>query len=277
MKFKTIFIIFNTIIGVSFVILFILPFIFLEISQFSVIFSTNWIILCIFVLFIIIFNTYFIKNWKLFKLIEEEDWNKLINYIEVKIYDKTKYSDNIIKILINCYIVSSKIESIQKLYHFLENNNIKLIYNFPLEFGISFLLLKKPEEAGSYFKKLLEQKKIKDRLWIKWNYAFSLMRQNKNTEAKLIFSEILEDKPEPVLNVLSLYMYYPIIRDEPEESKKVLIKTNEFLNEFSVSSWEKYLEKEKKNIQAVILSKIITEASSWIFNLNTREETETLQ
>ncbi len=277
MKFKTIFIIFNTIIGVSFVILFILPFIFLEISQFSIIFSTNWIILCIFLLFIIIFNTYFVKNWKLFKLIEKENWENLIIYLEKKTYEKKKYSKSNIKMLINCYIVMSKIESVEKLYSFLYRNKKQIIYCFPLEFGIPFLLTNSPEESEKYFKELLEQKNVKEKNWINWNYAFSLMRQDKKEGTINIFSELMNEKMEPILNLLTLYMYYPLVKNNPDKFKNVLTKISEFLSEYSPVNWEKYLEKEKKNIQAIILSKIIVEAAGWIFNLNKKEESETLQ
>jgi hypothetical protein len=277
MKFKTIFIIFNSIIGISFLILFILPFLFLDISQFSIIFSTNWIILCIFLLFIIIFNTYFIKNWKLFKLIEQENWEKLIIFIEKKVYDNKKYSKNLLKILINCYIVTSKLDSIQRLYEYLKNNNEKLIYKFPLEFGITFLLKNTPEESEMFFKGLLEHGNLKEKLWIKWNYAFSLMRLNKNEESKAVFSEILNEKTDHVLKLLTLYMYFPLVKNNPDEMNNVIFKADEFLNQFSINSWEKYLENEKKNIQAVILSKIVSDASNWVFNLKDLNKNETIQ
>ncbi len=274
MKFKTIFIIFNTIIGVSFLILFILPFIMLEINQFSIIFSTNWIILCIFLFFIIVFNTYFIRNWKLFKLIEQENWPDLTVYLEKKIFKKKLYNKSIIKILINSYIVTSDLDAITKLYEYLKNNKKKIVKSFPLEFGIPFLLLNLPEESEKYFKSMLNEQKHKN--WIKWNYAFSLMRQNKKDEPIKLFSEILYDKIDPILMLITLYMYYPIVKNNQELYKPVQIKIEDFLNSYSPNAWQKYLENEKKNIQAIILSKIITDAGNWIYNLNLEDEIKTL-
>jgi len=103
------------------------------------------------------------------------------------------------------------------------------------------------------------------------------MRQDKKEGTINIFSELINEKMEPILNLLTLYMYYPLVKNNPDKFKNVLTKISEFLSEYSPVNWEKYLEKEKKNIQAIILSKIIVEASGWIFNLNKKEESETLQ
>ena len=82
MKFKTIFIIFNVVIVFSFLFIFFMPLFLLGGDYFVDFFFNNWFIGILFVITLFIFNFYFLQNWQLFRLLENEDWNKLIEFLE---------------------------------------------------------------------------------------------------------------------------------------------------------------------------------------------------
>ena len=187
MSFKTIFIIFNTIILASFLVIFLLPIFYLGLDFFPNFIKSNWIALIIFSIFMLGFNFYFISNWKLFSLLEKENWLILIDFLENNIFKKNKIQKKYIKILINTYILTNKIKSIQALAEFIAANKAELLVHYPIEFGIPYLFSEEHKKAEEYFNGLLKIEKIKNREWISWNYAFALMKQNKTEEASVLF------------------------------------------------------------------------------------------
>ena len=88
MKFKTIYILFNAVILLSFGFIFLMPLLLLGSDYFSLFVSKNWIAGALFLLTLIIINGYFLWNWKLFHLLETEDWRGLINLLENRVYEK---------------------------------------------------------------------------------------------------------------------------------------------------------------------------------------------
>jgi len=70
MKFKTIYILFNAVILISFAFIFFMPLLLLGSDYFSLFVAKNWIAGVLFVITLIIINGYFLANWKLFRLLE---------------------------------------------------------------------------------------------------------------------------------------------------------------------------------------------------------------
>ncbi|KKM90632.1 hypothetical protein LCGC14_1236610, partial [marine sediment metagenome] len=109
------FIVFNLVIVFSFAFIFFMPLLLLGQEYFSLTFKHNLIPALLFVFTFIIINSYFLSNWKLFNLLEAENWPQLIEFLEEEIFIKNRVRGAYIKMLINAYLFSSTIEKIASL------------------------------------------------------------------------------------------------------------------------------------------------------------------
>jgi hypothetical protein len=275
MKFKTIFIIFNLVIVFSFLIIFFMPLLLLGAEHFSEFFINNWYIGLLFIATLAIFNSYFIANWKLFQLLEKEDWLRLIEYLEDKIYKKGKTHKNYLKILINSYLVTSQSDAILKLKDHVEQIRPSRINNFSVAFGLPYLLSNRSEEAERYYGKLLAQKRVRERLWIKWNYGFSLLQVKEGEGAKREFLALLESN-NPIIVLLSLYLLSSLGIGDSGEKPVLTAKKAEILNRYSKAQWERKVNRHKSNLQALIFSRLIAEATNWLFESGQESDLQTV-
>ena len=276
MRFKTIFVIFNLVIILCFLTVFFMPLLLMGREQFSIFFDKNWYVGCLFLTALGGFNIYFLGNWKLFQYLEKEDWIALNDYLEKKIFSDKRLRNNYVRLLINSYLVTTNIEGIARLQTFLDGKGSHLVKRFALQFGIPFLIRKKPEEAEKYFGRLLSQKRVTGIHWIRWNYAFSLMQLKQFEGAKKEFLEITNGTKEPVLLVLSLYIL-DSFHELPVSTKVDLEKRIEELKKrFTPSGLEKQIDREKGKMHVVVLSKIIDEAAAWLFQYESISKNRTM-
>jgi hypothetical protein len=276
MRFKTIFVIFNIVILCSFLFIFFMPLILLGPDHFGDFFQKNWFIIILFVAALGIFNTYFIRNWYLFQLLEREDWVTLISFLEKRIFQDRSFRRSYIKILINAYLVTSNTAAIMNLKNHISESQPSLIKKFALQFGIPYLLDNKPEESERYFGKLLTERGTKDIDWIRWNYAFSLMQLKQFEGAKSEYERFMTHKSEPILHLLSLYMLNSFPQVDVAMRQKMESNIADFKKKYTPASWEARLERSKGNIQTLIFSKLIADAGDWIFHYNPAPDSRVL-
>ncbi len=77
MKFRTIYILFNVVIAVSFVFVFFLPFFLLGWDYSLEFWKGSWYLALFFIVLLGVLNAFFAWNWKVFSLVEKEDWSGL--------------------------------------------------------------------------------------------------------------------------------------------------------------------------------------------------------
>ncbi len=265
MKFKIIFILFNAIIVFSFLFIFLMPFFILGWDYTQLFWSRNWFLGAIFVAIMAILNGYFVANWKLFGFLEREDWDGLIGYIEQRLYDRRIYRKHEVKILINTYVVKSNTEAILRLETMLRAERPGLVPVFALQFGITHLLKNDPVDMEIYFGELKENPRCHDREWIVWNYAFSLMLQQKSEEAKAHLLAIAKAPRNSVLNLLTLYLLDAYGSADAEVADAVEKGKSAVRARFSADRWHQEIEKHKSNLQVLVLAKLIDDATDWTY------------
>jgi tetratricopeptide (TPR) repeat protein len=276
MRFKTIFIIFNFVIVCSFLFIFFMPLILLGGEHFGEFFHKNWFIIVIFIATLAVFNVYFIRNWRLFQLLEKENWTALINYLENRIFQEYMLRRNYIKILINAYLVTSNTAAIMKLKNHIADKKPSLIKKFAVQFGIPYLLDNKPEESEKYFGKLLSERGVKEVDWIRWNYAFNLMQLKQFDGAKSEYENFIDNNKDPIIRLLSLYMLNSFPQIDLALRQKIEKRITEFKKAHSPKDWNSRIERSKGNIQILIFTKIIKDASDWIFQYSPSPEDRVL-
>jgi len=264
LKFKTILVLFNVVLIFAFLSILLLPLIIIGSDFFFLFVSRNWYILLAFLIVIISINIYFAMKWKLFNLLEEEKWDALIDYLEEQIYQKGKMYRDFIKVLLNTYLITSRLESIRKLEVYLGEKKPGLINRYPLAFSVPYLLKSEPKEAEKFFGKLLSAGNLAEREWIKWNYAFALMQEKQFDIAREELLELYENGRKFIPFLLTLYFLNSYSRYDESIREKVERGKEKLLLEKNMKKLNREISSSSENMEALILSQIIEEAYNWL-------------
>jgi hypothetical protein len=261
MKFKSIFFLFNIVVVFSFSLIFLLPMILLSGSYSSLFWLDNWYLAFIFFILIALLDSYFILNWKLFTYLENEDWNNLTQYLEEKIYIKAQFRKQYIRLMINTSLAVSNLDKIDRLAKEISDRKPALLPRYALLLGIPLFLRDDTGEALVHYGKFKDIKETVDINWVKWVYAFSLIRENNKDMAVDILLEIIGNKIDDVLMLIALYSLDSIAFSSDTFNRLL----NEHLEKYrEEKKWNNYLETQRtKNIFILLLTGILDEARKW--------------
>ncbi len=265
MKFKTIFILFNIVIVVSFLVIYFMPLIMLGWDYTAVFWKNNWFLPLIFLAVLALLNIYFLSNWRLFQLLESEDWERLTVYLEERVFTRKKIQAQHVKLLINAYLIRSKIEKICELESFIRKERPAALPKFALQFGVPYLLKNDGEKMERYFFEFIDSTRGEENNWIRWNYAFALLLQQKREEAKEILNTTIENAGEPVLQLLTAHLL-EVFNDDPDVRQKVDRARDRLRGRYSRPQWDNEVAKSKNNIEVVVLSKLLEDATEKLFS-----------
>ena len=266
MKFKTIFLAFNIILLLSFLFIFFLPFTILGWEYTKLFWGNNWYLALAFFLVLASLNGYFIKNWKLFNLLEGEDWKRVRAYLEAEIFTKNKSSSRNIRILINTYMVLSDAGGIGKLEKHLREKKPEFLPLFGLELGLPYLMKNEPEKMDIHYSELENNPKTKNREWVLWNLAFARMILKKFETAKKILDQLAASKKDPVLHLLTIYLLGAFRNTDTEILTTVKQLKEEFRGKYTEKSLTGEIEKSKADLHVIVLLKLIEDATAWVFS-----------
>ncbi len=265
MKFKLIFAAFNIIIILSFLFVFLLPFFFLGWQYTQIFWADNWYLALVFLAIIVVLNLYFARNWKLFGLLENEDWQGLVAYLEKTVFERKRVSKQHVRLLVNGYVVVSQPDKIHELEQFLRTERPALVREFAVELGIPHLLKNDADAITQFFQPLARDSKTAKRGWVRWCYAFGLMLGENYEDAKRAFLEILDDSRDPILRVLTAYMLDSYRNLDEKVAERVNEQLNQLRNRLNLRRWQKQLERSRSNLMVLVMAKLLQDASAWAF------------
>ena len=266
MKFKIIFILFNIVVVFSFLIVTLMPFFMLG-GEYSIqFFKDSWYIFLIFLLTIGLIDSYFFLNWKLFSLLETENWDDLIVYLENRIFVKKNIYVHLLKILANTYLIKTNIDGISKLEDFLRQERPGLIKKLIIPLSVPRFINGDPGNMEDYFKEFISLKKVPRINWVKFLYAFSLLLNNKRDAASDTLLELCKIKISPILRLLVIYSLNPFF-EIAKNDKFVCIESNkkELKSKFSREKMNLELERVNDTVLALVLNKFSKEAIEWLY------------
>ncbi len=266
MRFKSILLLFNIVLLIVLLSVTLLPLFIIGSDFFSVFIQKNWIVLLVFFLVILGVDLYFFLNWKLFTLLEEEDWGNLITYLESEIYGAKKTNKMKVKILLNAYLLTSNLDGILRLENYLSGSKRNMVKFYSVAFSVPYLLKSDPKAAEAFFAKLLSEKGTREIDWIRWNYAFALMQQKQFEAAKEELLKIYRESKQLVPFLMSIYFLHSYSKYD-EEIRELVEKGRERLKSKNERKrLEKEIEKSGENMEALILTQIIREANDWLYS-----------
>ena len=114
MNFKTIALIFNIVLFVTFLSIFFIPLLILDGFFLKEFWINNFWVLLLIILFSFIVNFFLHRKKTLMNLLEAEDWPALQAYLEVQIYEKRKITRQNVKVFVESSILISDFESVNE-------------------------------------------------------------------------------------------------------------------------------------------------------------------
>ncbi len=267
MKFKAIFALFNGVLVVSFLLIFFMPLILLGGEAFSIFWDRNWIIALVFLLTMGVLNGYFIANWGLFRLLEKEDWPRLVSYLEDRILGKNRIRAMPVRMLLNAYLVTSHTDGILALETLMKKKRPRLVGRFCIQFGIPYLLMKDPAISEAFFADVPAGASANSRDWMRWNRAFSLLQLSRPDQARTELAQALSGSAgDPVLRMLCLYLLDVLAKPETGDGAVSARNRDELRRKLGPKEMKKRIEKSSDNMEVVVLSKIIEDARQWLYS-----------
>jgi len=268
LKFKTIYILFNAVIVAAFLFIFLLPLALLGRDYFRLFAERNWIAALLFGVTLILINGYFAFNWKLFRLLEREDWPQLTRHLEEASQRRGRLRKGPCRLLVNTYLITGNTTPIGALEARVRRDRPALLKSLALSFGLPYLLRlqEDPEAAAAYFGALAHEPGASDRGWLVWNLAFSLMRLKKYDEARTELSGLLGRRCEPALRLLTVYLLDSLAAGHPEARESLDRERVALRRLAGPAEWQRKLESGGGNPQVTLLGPVMREAREWLFS-----------
>jgi hypothetical protein len=245
-----------------------MPFFMLGWDYVKIFWKSNWYLAVVFLVAFVTLNAYFLHNWKLFSLLEKEDWRETCRHLEERIYEKKKETRQSVRILINTYIVLSDSAKLEKLSRYLEEEGSRFFTVFALELGIPLMVKGDPGALKAYFSKALQNPKARKKDWLRWNLAFALMAEGSGDDREKAADELAVlagQTKDPVLLLLAAYLLDKL-GETRDDTKKLTASVRDTLKRKDTrSAWEKVSRDSKNNLIVLILSKLLEDAENWFW------------
>lgn len=269
MKFKTIFLIFNVVVLVSFLFVFFAPMLVLDAAYAAAFLARNWFLALAFLAILGALNAFFIRNWKLFSLLEGEDWPALSAYLSEQIYDKGRVSNRSAKVYVNSLLLLSDLDGIERLEGLLRSKRPRILTRNALLFGVTKLLKGDYAAARDFLSGYAGNPGCDDRDWLSFDLAFADLVL-KDWKAALPLLEPLSAKRDLVLRSLAGF-YLDILSGKAQapdadraKAAAAAVKAA-VLKRYSRKAWDARAEEAREDIKGVVLSKMIEDAAEWIY------------
>ena len=270
MKFKYLIIVFTVLIVIIILITALFPLI-IGGPDFAAEFKVFSLPLLIFMIILLGgIGTVLLFNYRLFSLLEREDWPALAYYLEQKIYVKGRYSSRYVRLLASSYLVITDFQSVLKLESKAQLAKPSVINKNVLLFGAARILNKNHAEAAAFFNSHMH--KAKKEQWVRWFYAFSQLLAGSFSIAEPEFSSLAVSSKSALITGLSAYFLHDPVAKYSTDSEKcqktaILGKNRVIKSHKNFTGWKKEVERSSANIHIAIIRKYIDETGNWIFGV----------
>ncbi|MCL1958805.1 MAG: hypothetical protein FWF68_04320 [Spirochaetes bacterium] len=215
-------------------------------------------------------SIFFLFNYRLFSLLEREDWPALAYYLEQKIYVKHRYSNRNVKLLASSYLVISDFPSVLKLESKTVLVKPSVISKNILIFGAARVLSGGYREAAAFFNSHLGKCNKKDKQWVLWFYGFSQLLSSDFKQAESEFSSLAVSSNNVLITGLSAYFLQTSIEKHslnPQKCHEMSENGRERVKNAikTLDNWKNEAEKVGAEIHIAIIKKYIDEAGKWLF------------
>ena len=271
MKFKYLIIAFTIIISIVILVTALLPLIFNRVEYVANFRYITLPLLMFMALLLTCMSVYFFINYRLFSLLEREDWPALAYYLEHKIYVKNGYSERNVRLLASSYLVISDFQSVLKLESKVILAKPSVVYKNVLIFGAARILSGNHADAAAFFNSHMDKCEKKDKQWLNWFYGFSLLLSGDFNQAEPDFSSLAVSSDNVLITGLSAYFLHSSLEKRslnPDKCHEIAENGRQrVINTVKIAGkWGKEADKVGAEIHIAIIRKYIDEAGKWLFS-----------
>lgn len=268
MKFRTLFVLFNVIILISFSFIFFMPLPILGWELALSFWASNWAIALLFASILGALDAYFVLNWKLFSLLEREDWPGLRKLLEGELGRKGTLGLQKTKIFLNACLIGQNPARISQLREVYVTKKVAFLPKVALSLGLPLVLEGKSGEIEVFFGPLADNRKTgADGPWIRWCLAFARLLDQNGDGARPLLEAGTKDPKQPLLQLLSLYLLDNLKNRYPEVQALVDRDRRALASRLTPKEWEQHIDGLKERVILVLfMEKLIAEARQWLDN-----------
>ena len=271
MKFKYLIIAFTIIISIVILVTALLPLLFNKVEYVVSFRYISLPLLLLMALLLTCMSIYFFINYRLFSLLEREDWPALAYYLEQKIYIKNQYSERNVRLLASSYLVISDFQSVLKLEGKAILAKPLVVNRNVLIFGTARILSGNHTDAAAFFNSHMEKCEKKDKEWIRWFYGFSQLLNGDFNQAEPDFSTLALSSENVLITGLSAYFLHNSMKKRsinPDKCHEIAENGRQrVINAVKTArKWGKEADKVGAEIHIAIIRKYIDEAGKWLFS-----------
>lgn len=286
MKFKFLFLFFNTVIIIFLLSIFFIPFMIFG-ESFSpvrggIFIRSLWPLTVTLVAVLIVLDIYYFSNRRLFRLLEREDWPALVEYLELRLPRRPSYPGYLVRLYVNTCMVLSDSRAVINLENKLALVKPALVERNVLLFGAARILGKDYEGAQRFFAahdrpqgketpsffRLFVGGRAKQAQWLAWYHGFSLLLNRHFREAAEKFRLLAVEAAEPITAGLAAWFLEGNLSPVVEGSQEAAQAARERIRSSLArrKDWDSELSNVEMEIYVVILRTYIDEAGNWIYN-----------
>lgn len=263
MKFKVIFGMFNAIIIVAFLFVFMMPFFVIGLDASVKFWGQNWLVAVLFILVLGLLDGYFIMNWKLFSLLEKEDWKSLAEHLKQEIQEKKHINDQNVRLVCNALILLGRPAEIKALEPLVREKKPAIFRKNVVLFGLPYVLDQKGPEMLAFFQPLATtENSLPEKEWLQFFHAFSFMTCQKPQEALPILSSLAGSGKNRLIALMALYF----LESQGKDAGEIMVAKEHFKGHTTKEVCASLIEKSKDQVQVLLLSKFINEAHQWLYS-----------
>jgi len=274
LKFNSVIIFFNVLMVLFLGIIFVMPLLILGKDMALGFWRAGWFLAPLILGVLIFMDVFFALNYRIYTLLEKEDWPALIEELEVRVLQKGRYTPRLVVLLINAYLVLSDTKSVTELEKRLSGAKKSLVNDNALSFGTARILRKDFRGAVEFFAaRLSERVRLKgnNAEWLRWYYGFSLLLSRRFEEAAEAFTLLARDGREVIPAALSSYFLHENLadflfhrsvelREEAEAGKERIKKTLPTRN-----TWNREHKRVETEIYVAVLQPYMEKAANYLY------------
>lgn len=270
MKLKTIAIIFNALIIVSFGFVFIMPALFLGWEYAGLFWGENWYLVLIFFAVLIALNLYFLGNWRLFHALEDENWPAAIEVLEARIARRPTVST--VRMLCHACVLTSRLDRIRALEGEIAERRPSLVPKVVMVLAIPHLLSGDGVAIVAYFERYRSTVDRAGAPWVEWARAFGLMLQERTEEARETLAQLAEGLKPGLLLGLSAYLLNAWTRGLDSEGERVEGYRKAIRARYDRKVWARHVERERSELHVLVLGTLLDDVERWLYEETVSED-----
>jgi hypothetical protein len=132
-----------------------------------------------------------------------------------------------------------------------------------VEFSVPYLLGNDAPGLERFSDEMMNDPRCPEQIWVRFNHSFALLLQRRTHEARSGFLAFAGERMDAVQQLLTGYVLDTIAEEEDREIVRQL--RDRFTSGRPEEKWKRELERDRANLQVLVLTKLIADATNWVY------------